>query len=343
MTMPETVEEIEWTPEYITSSLWLDAADSETITMDGSGNVEQWDDKSGDNKHATQSTVGARPSLDTINSLDMLCFDRTNGEYLNVTDQPIVGTTSRTIFSVVQTRTYGSIGHGFIGLTTNRSGSGSCWDHCIESNAFYIRVDGNAYWTPTTDLDTVCLHSVIWAGGDIDNAFVWQNGNALSLSGGAYCSINTLPGYLTVGATLTQPTGQYFNGDIGEIVIYDSALPTENRQKMEGYLAHKWGLEANLPSGHPYKTSAPTTYVNKIPTYYFEGTVIGGISQYVERNIRLYRYDTGELMNTTTSVSGSFFITTTHSGTHYITCHDLPYGEYNDLIFGKITPGITYD
>jgi hypothetical protein len=28
-------------------------------------------------------------------------------------------------------------------------------------------------------------------------------------------------------------------------------------QKAEGYLAHKWGLEANLPVGHPYKSVAP--------------------------------------------------------------------------------------
>ena len=29
------------------------------------------------------------------------------------------------------------------------------------------------------------------------------------------------------------------------------------RQKIEGYLAHKWGLAANLPADHPYKTEAP--------------------------------------------------------------------------------------
>jgi hypothetical protein len=28
-------------------------------------------------------------------------------------------------------------------------------------------------------------------------------------------------------------------------------------EKAEGYLAHKWGLTANLPVSHPYKTSAP--------------------------------------------------------------------------------------
>jgi hypothetical protein len=27
--------------------------------------------------------------------------------------------------------------------------------------------------------------------------------------------------------------------------------------KAEGYLAHKWGLQGNLPVSHPYKSSAP--------------------------------------------------------------------------------------
>ena len=31
-----------------------------------------------------------------------------------------------------------------------------------------------------------------------------------------------------------------------------------NIEKAEGYLAWKWGLVSNLPSGHPYKNAAPT-------------------------------------------------------------------------------------
>ena len=30
-----------------------------------------------------------------------------------------------------------------------------------------------------------------------------------------------------------------------------------NFEKIEGYLAHKWGLTANLPADHPYKINAP--------------------------------------------------------------------------------------
>jgi hypothetical protein len=47
-------------------------------------------------------------------------------------------------------------------------------------------------------------------------------------------------------------------GAIGEIIVTPSVLSTLNRQKVEGYLAHKWGLEANLPNDHPYRTTGPT-------------------------------------------------------------------------------------
>ena len=47
-----------------------------------------------------------------------------------------------------------------------------------------------------------------------------------------------------------------FVGDEVEILAYDSALdvaPSEvNRQKVEGYLAWRWGLQAQLPTTHPY-------------------------------------------------------------------------------------------
>ena len=48
-----------------------------------------------------------------------------------------------------------------------------------------------------------------------------------------------------------------WNGEIAEIVMI-SNLSTSDRAKMEGYLAWKWGLEANLDAGHPYKSAPPT-------------------------------------------------------------------------------------
>ena len=47
-------------------SLWLDAADASTITLNGSG-VSQWNDKSGNGRNATQSTAAIQPTYTTNN------------------------------------------------------------------------------------------------------------------------------------------------------------------------------------------------------------------------------------------------------------------------------------
>jgi hypothetical protein len=43
-------------------------------------------------------------------------------------------------------------------------------------------------------------------------------------------------------------------GFIAEIVAFAS---NSNAEIVEGYLAWKWGMQADLPAGHPYKNSAP--------------------------------------------------------------------------------------
>ena len=48
-----------------------------------------------------------------------------------------------------------------------------------------------------------------------------------------------------------------FNNPILYEVIFledDSSI-----QEVEGYLAHKWGLEGSLPADHPYKNATPTS------------------------------------------------------------------------------------
>jgi hypothetical protein len=40
-------------------------------------------------------------------------------------------------------------------------------------------------------------------------------------------------------------------------MVITSNLTDADREKMEGYLAWKWGLESNLPALHPYKSEAP--------------------------------------------------------------------------------------
>jgi len=49
-----------------------------------------------------------------------------------------------------------------------------------------------------------------------------------------------------------------FIGGFSEVLFFAANLSTTDRQKVEGYLAHKWNLAGNLPADHPYKAAAPT-------------------------------------------------------------------------------------
>jgi hypothetical protein len=56
-----------------------------------------------------------------------------------------------------------------------------------------------------------------------------------------------------IGNSLGEENLVWWNGFIGEVIVYNSALSTRQRQQVEGYLAWKWGLCVSLPANHPYK------------------------------------------------------------------------------------------
>ena len=67
---------------------------------------------------------------------------------------------------------------------------------------------------------------------------------------------------------LGSESGQFgaWSGNIFELVVGRGTLSDADRQRIEGYLSWKWGLEDNLPSDHPYKTFPPTF---TLPTVYW--------------------------------------------------------------------------
>jgi hypothetical protein len=81
---------------------------------------------------------------------------------------------------------------------------------------------------------------------------------------GQSLSINNIGSSTTFFTTGTTTAGDITLGgggansfDLYELIQYDGALTTSQRQQVEGYLAIKWGLSASLPSSHPYYTSGP--------------------------------------------------------------------------------------
>lgn len=59
---------------------------------------------------------------------------------------------------------------------------------------------------------------------------------------------------VTAGALAWSYTCKHY---LGEIIVYKGAITQEIRQKIEGYLAHKWQLANSLPSDHPYRIEHP--------------------------------------------------------------------------------------
>ena len=45
--------------------------------------------------------------------------------------------------------------------------------------------------------------------------------------------------------------------ELGEVLMFQDKMEDQDRLDLEGYLAHKWGLEQNLPGSHPFKSEAP--------------------------------------------------------------------------------------
>ena len=235
-------QKVNWDPSLISTALWLDAADTSTITT-VNGAVSQWSDKSGNGRHATQSAAGNRPGYSadrvTFNGstflsctpgwgnfwewLLVLKFDRTDVLQIPIRDD------ASPISTVV---------HGYNSSTVQ-----------------FYRVRNtadNAYASSIADEfgTTTRIHG--FSSRSTNRAFAFVDGTEKtnwSVSGSMGSNL-----YLGVNGTFG---GNGLQGSMCEFVLLPSEANDLTRQKLEGYLAHKWGLTANLPADHPYKTAVP--------------------------------------------------------------------------------------
>jgi hypothetical protein len=53
--------------------------------------------------------------------------------------------------------------------------------------------------------------------------------------------------------------GDVYTYDLGELIVYNGTVSIPEAQRMEGYLAWKWGVRNSLPTTHPYYNVLPST------------------------------------------------------------------------------------
>ena len=67
-------------------------------------------------------------------------------------------------------------------------------------------------------------------------------------------------------------TGWGIDWTTGEILVVNGTILDTDREKAEGYLAHKWQLNSKLPNNHPYKNRSPYS-PQVVELEYFDGLI----------------------------------------------------------------------
>jgi hypothetical protein len=265
-----TWNESVWNPSMLSTALWLDAADASTVTLNGS-TVSQWQDKSGFSNHVSNATPATQPTYLTtaFNGLPTVSFTLAGQEVLF----------NGTMTNLASNQDF------FIGAVFEFRQAAQAWDMiCGWRSQVNTPTAGAPLLQALSTSQQIGMHNTdiadIRIKVDVTTrltkriATVGRTGGTAGLGGTVTVTATNpnQPSYLTTGTQTwasaatngfqvggKQQGGTAF-GDkyISEIVCCPVNLSTNDRQKLEGYLAHKWGLTANLPSDHPYKLVGPT-------------------------------------------------------------------------------------
>ena len=218
-----------WTPADIDTALWLDAADASTIIESG-GAVSQWNDKSGNGDNAIWS--GSKPTyeLGAFNGKDSIYFDGT--DLLQISGFNLDLSPFTIMF----------VGEGILSSAGVNNIPRLYFNN---DNISYV----NNFITIWSEDNTKRLLS--WSFDGIDSHTIHRN--ALSTVTATQAATSGLVNNYVIG----RGGSNYSDGRFCEYIVLRRNATTTERQKLEGYLAHKWELTTNLPADHPYKTAVP--------------------------------------------------------------------------------------
>jgi hypothetical protein len=226
--------------------LWLDGADSSTISFSSGSNISQWRDKSGNTRHmgVGSGTTSYSSSAIKLNNSYMYVTSAVN--LINVTVFIVVKTTSGHNQTVFEGRPNTNVDYNSL------DGFGFYMDDTTGIR-FYGQQSSGMFSTFSVDTSTPRLFSFKSTGTSVSG---WYQG--VSQSGGTLSSTRTSTAQgFAIGAYWSGSTYDNIvsNASLYEIIVYNSDLTDNQRQQVESYLAQKWGLNAFLSVGHPGLTT----------------------------------------------------------------------------------------
>lgn len=226
-------------PTSITGNvLWLDAADTSSMTFSSGSNISQWRDKSGLGNHAT-GTNSPVLTASAINSYQAIVTPSSN----YFTGAVSVTGTTVTVFSVAKTtRVQPSAGSDQ--RLVSLASTGTDFNTSTAVVALFNQRDSSEIRTfrggGLIGASTITQNVPFQAVSKYDgvNGTLWKDGvlGASSESTGTFSITKYGIG------NQANPSAEYWNGAIGEVLVYNVALNDTHRQTIEAYLATKWSI-----------------------------------------------------------------------------------------------------
>ena len=231
-------------------ALWLDGADSSSASMTLSGSsITAWKDKSG---NGVSFTIGGTPTLSNAayNGRSSVYFNGSTNFYNTTFNLNLINHS----FFIVVTETSG----GNAGVLIFHNISAGTYDfnatNGLEFDSPEFGVEGNYANQPYSNL-TYGIYGDT-ATSSTSNLILYKNGTSVVTKTGLTAQTST---GLVIGSRVYPSNYMiYMTGYVSEVLVYSTALTNAQRQQVEGYLAWKWGIQASLPSLHPYANASPT-------------------------------------------------------------------------------------
>lgn len=239
-----------WTPANLATPplAWFDPSDSSTLTLNGS-TIAAIANKGSLGGNAAQGTAANQPGYSatgwTASSPAMPCFTFAGANrYLALSP------------TIPNPESGGLTVRGM--AVFNGSSTPSILGGIAGGPDFY-------HSTTKLELDKAGSANILTTGAITSVAHLYgydtaSTGSNINVDGTALVTSTVDPAYTTgiINLFANRNNVSALNAPNGEIVVCNS-LSQSDAQTLEGYLAWKWGTNANLPTSHPYYSAAPTT------------------------------------------------------------------------------------
>ena len=227
-------------------ALWLDTAESATITSNIAGRITGWMDRSGNGCNATAG--GSSPP--SFSPGGGILFNGTNNYF---TTNLTVNSATHTLIAV---HSPASASRN-TGLFRFQGSEYIVFPYINNNNSRgYINSGGSTILfnnSPLVDNSVPGELNLIIADISPTAQQVYLNGNFQSSAASAIKIFTSSP--LVIGSL--DGTSEFYGGTLYELIVYSQYLEQSERQLLEGYLAWKWNILNKLPSSHPFSIQSP--------------------------------------------------------------------------------------